>query len=167
MVNACLILTITSCLIHMWCKIFILSEIGLFHRPFVLGQLVRRRYLEILYGQTATYPRQQIHGANTGPTWVLSAPNGPHVGPTNLAIRDLKCKPARAVSSDVLTLKYTGLALEEFTHCVLQTKTKLWHMAQWTVNNLKPDLIDYSLTDNSSGNAIWCGSATLPVWLCR
>ena len=23
-----------------------------------------------------------------GPTWVLSAPDGPHVGPTNLAIRD-------------------------------------------------------------------------------
>ena len=23
-----------------------------------------------------------------GPTWVLSAPDGPHVGPMNLAIRD-------------------------------------------------------------------------------
>ena len=28
------------------------------------------------------------HGANMGPTWVLSAPDGPHVGPMNLAIRD-------------------------------------------------------------------------------
>ena len=28
-----------------------------------------------------------VHGANMGPTWVLSAPGGPHVGPTNLAIR--------------------------------------------------------------------------------
>ena len=27
------------------------------------------------------------HGANIGPTWVLSAPVGPHVGPTNLVIR--------------------------------------------------------------------------------
>ena len=26
------------------------------------------------------------HGANMGPTWVLSAPDGPHVGPMNLAI---------------------------------------------------------------------------------
>ena len=26
------------------------------------------------------------HGANMGPTWVLSAPDGPHVGPRNLAI---------------------------------------------------------------------------------
>ena len=25
--------------------------------------------------------------ANMGPTWVLSAPDGPHVGPMNLAVR--------------------------------------------------------------------------------
>ena len=32
------------------------------------------------------YPDSKIHGANMGPTWVLSAPDGPHVGPMNLAI---------------------------------------------------------------------------------
>ena len=32
-------------------------------------------------------PDNKIHGANMGPTWVLSAPDGPHVGPMNLAIR--------------------------------------------------------------------------------
>ena len=32
-------------------------------------------------------PDSKIHGANTGPTWVLLAPDGPHVGPMNLAIR--------------------------------------------------------------------------------
>ena len=31
----------------------------------------------------------KVHGANMGPTWVLSAPDGPHVGPMNLAIRDI------------------------------------------------------------------------------
>ena len=30
----------------------------------------------------------KAHGANMGPTWVLSALDGPHVGPMNLAIRD-------------------------------------------------------------------------------
>ena len=30
-------------------------------------------------------------GANMGPTWVLSAPGGPHVGPINLAIRGGHC----------------------------------------------------------------------------
>ena len=33
-------------------------------------------------------PDNKIHGANMGPTWVLSAPDGPHVGPMNLAIRE-------------------------------------------------------------------------------
>ena len=33
-------------------------------------------------------PDSKVHGANMGPTWVLSAPDGPHVGPINLAIRE-------------------------------------------------------------------------------
>ena len=33
-------------------------------------------------------PDSEVHGANMGPTWVLSVPNGPHVGPMNVAIRD-------------------------------------------------------------------------------
>ena len=32
-------------------------------------------------------PDSKAHGANMEPTWVLSAPDGPHVGPMNLAIR--------------------------------------------------------------------------------
>ena len=32
-------------------------------------------------------PDSKVHGANMGPTWVLSAPVGPHVGPMNLAIK--------------------------------------------------------------------------------
>ena len=31
----------------------------------------------------------KVHRANMGPTWVLSAPDGPHVCPKNLAIRDV------------------------------------------------------------------------------
>ena len=34
-----------------------------------------------------THPDSKVHGAHMGPTWVLSAPDGPHVGPMNLAIR--------------------------------------------------------------------------------
>ena len=30
-----------------------------------------------------------VHGAHMGPIWVLSAPDGPHVGSMNLAIRDV------------------------------------------------------------------------------
>ena len=34
-------------------------------------------------------PDSKVHGANMGPTWVLSVPDGPHDGPMNLAIRVL------------------------------------------------------------------------------
>ena len=33
------------------------------------------------------FPDSKVHGAHMGPTWVLSAPDGPQVGPMNLAIR--------------------------------------------------------------------------------
>ena len=36
---------------------------------------------------TDVYPDSKVHVAHMGPTWVLSAPGGPHVGPMNLAIR--------------------------------------------------------------------------------
>ena len=38
--------------------------------------------------QLEPYPDSKVHGANMGP-WVLSAPDGSHVGPMNLAIRDI------------------------------------------------------------------------------
>ena len=34
-----------------------------------------------------TYPDNEVPAANMGPTWVLSAPDGPHVGPRNHGIR--------------------------------------------------------------------------------
>ena len=33
-------------------------------------------------------PDSKVCVANMGPTWVLSAPVGPHVGPTNITIRE-------------------------------------------------------------------------------
>ena len=38
-------------------------------------------------GCNPIYPESKVHGASMGPTWVLLAPDGPHVGPMNLAIR--------------------------------------------------------------------------------
>ena len=34
-------------------------------------------------------PDNKVHGASMGPTWVQSAPDGPHIGPMNIAIRDV------------------------------------------------------------------------------
>ena len=40
-----------------------------------------------LFGSTKSYPDSKVHETYMGPTWVLSAPGGHHVGPMNLAIR--------------------------------------------------------------------------------
>ena len=40
-----------------------------------------------IYSFMIIVPDSKVHGANMGPTWVLAAPVGPHVGPMNLAIR--------------------------------------------------------------------------------
>ena len=44
-------------------------------------------YAPIVHSQTV--PDSKVHGVNIGPTWVLSAPAGPHFGPMNFAIRDV------------------------------------------------------------------------------
>ena len=38
-------------------------------------------------GKSDINPDSKVHGANKGPNWVLSARDGPNVGPMNLAIR--------------------------------------------------------------------------------
>ena len=35
-------------------------------------------------------PDNKVHGTNMGPTWVLSAPGGPHVGSMNIALWDMQ-----------------------------------------------------------------------------
>ena len=37
-------------------------------------------------GTIIVFPDNKFHGANMGPTWVLSAPDGPYDGHMNLAI---------------------------------------------------------------------------------
>ena len=34
------------------------------------------------------FPDSKVHGANMGPVWILSASDGPHYNPMNLAIRE-------------------------------------------------------------------------------
>ena len=45
-------------------------------------------FVDLLIVQIISIPDSNVHGAYMGPFWVLSAPDGPHVGPMNLAIRD-------------------------------------------------------------------------------
>ena len=61
-----------------------------------------------------THPDSKVHGANMGPTWVLSAPDGPHVDPINLAIR-VYCWPVR-IGSQVQTRQSQSYKFKEFTN---------------------------------------------------
>ena len=49
---------------------------------------IQHKIGELIVAHWCHIPDNKVHGANMGPTWVLSAPRGPHVGPMNLAIRD-------------------------------------------------------------------------------
>ena len=42
----------------------------------------------ILERSPISTPDNKFHVVHMGPTWVLSSPGGPHVGPMNLALRD-------------------------------------------------------------------------------
>ena len=61
-------------------------------------------------------------GANMGPIWVLSAPDGPHVAPLNLAIRvvasDMLMQGGQGIRSifvDLALLEYTSIYTLEHT----------------------------------------------------
>ena len=62
-----------------WCFVYTIRQI-------TVVWFVTRLYSECLVFHVM--PDNKVHGANMGPTWVLSAPDGPHVGPMNIAIRD-------------------------------------------------------------------------------
>ena len=57
----------------------------------IISRYIAYSLREICYDPLTVYrqggPDSKVHGANMGPTWVLSAPDGPHVGPMNLAVR--------------------------------------------------------------------------------
>ena len=81
---------------HMW--VVGVSVVSMFEKNY--GVLTEpRNILDIS-------PDSKVHGANMGPTWVLSAPDGPHVGPMNLAIREVThdCLPYHSPERDSFRL---------------------------------------------------------------
>ena len=61
-----------------------------FHRDFSMFKFLKTFHVHLSYTSRISplhYPDSKVHLANVGPTWVLSAPDGTHVGPMNLAIR--------------------------------------------------------------------------------
>ena len=76
------------------------------------------------------YPNSKVHGANMGPIWVLWAPDGPHVGPMNLAIWVLLWM----VSLIILSRYQHGLLDHCWTQYVLWLSILDWcsrHEGEW------------------------------------
>ena len=79
--------------------------------PPILFMLQGRAVLDAVSAIIRTYnilcyePDSKVHGANKGPIWVLSAPDGTHVGPMNFAIWG--CIPKRTCLVLWLDIKIT------------------------------------------------------------
>ena len=77
---------------------------------------MKSRHNMISLGAVFPVPDSKVHRAHMGSTWVLSAPDGPHVGPMNLAIKGvsgnsaLKNATAR-LSYQLKTVRYNYLFL--------------------------------------------------------
>ena len=67
-------------------RIFIYSTYYTSTKITPLLQFAWSKYVAFVSGNGN--PDSKDHGANMGPTWVLSVPGGPHVSPMNLAIRE-------------------------------------------------------------------------------
>ena len=72
--------------IYLWTVTMWFAFFDTFH---FLQNAPKRYLIACPWGQKLIYPDSIVHAANMGPTWLLSAPDGPHVGPMNLAIRVL------------------------------------------------------------------------------
>ena len=73
--NMLLCLIVTQCFVH----VLLLYMVDILFDIYLLF---------ITLSQEQSIPDSKVHGANMGSTWVLSALDGPHVGPMDLVIRD-------------------------------------------------------------------------------
>ena len=60
------------------------------------------------------FPDSKVHGANMGLTWVLSALDGPHVGPMNLAMRVIARRLTRHYSNEGWPVMYRTTMMNFF-----------------------------------------------------
>ena len=51
-----------------------------------MSRIEKSYAVPLYYGKDA--PDRKVHGANMGPIWGRQDPDGPHVGPINIAIWD-------------------------------------------------------------------------------
>ena len=95
-------------------------------------------------------PERKVHGTKMGPTWVLSAPEGPHVGPMNLAIRDvIGClfnqihTVAMADANVVMVTETLGVLISLRWEAATEARLTHWgrvkHMCASKLNIIRPN----------------------------
>ena len=82
------------------------------------------------WGFSCRNPDNKVHGANMGPTWVLSARGRPHVSPKNIAIRDCTrtVRTRALVHCDKTTPQNRSYSLKHSPH---------WLFYDWSIVRLK------------------------------
>ena len=73
------------------------------------------------------YPDSKVHGANMGPTWVMWASDGPHVGPMNLTIRVYCLRQAALYAILISALMWQLLQKRKLWVCL---QFKIWRSAK-------------------------------------
>ena len=101
------------------------------------GPVIERRFHVVT-------PDSKINGANMGLTWVLSAPDGPQIGPIKLAIRDIIISRNTWMVSDV------G---DYFRMCAIPTRNRLIKRPMYMDNMVYPTILKYMHS--------WCEHLTL------
>ena len=85
-------------------------------------------------------PDSKVHGANMGPIWGRQDPDGPHVGPMRLVMRDFQlltsAVDARPMASTVLTRKF--LLLQSISSDIFVALTK--QLYEWSCPSLCPSV---------------------------
>ena len=80
MEGVCLVAAFVYVFRSRWCDVDVLVSVSACHDG---PNRAEQQGLETF----KRFPDSEVHGANVGPTWVPSTPDGPHVGPMNHAIR--------------------------------------------------------------------------------
>ena len=82
------------------------------------------RQISFLMAPLSIIPDSKDHGTNMGHIWVLSAAGGSHVGPMNLAIRDVRCIFSANQDAVNFPLQFQPIKLDYlYHHFQLNTST--------------------------------------------
>ena len=103
--------------------------------------IIRAWYIPLANSLEEVSPDSKVDGANMGPTWVLSAPGGPHVGPINLAIWETTSHTSGFMHSSFYILHKQVEKMHYFGSWtnILDTSALIMHLRLFFINSFWPN----------------------------